>query len=150
MKNTNNLKNKEIKTFGHEEELVFITKQTQDKIDCYKLLLAEYPQPGKWFDEDAREQGGTMQRGITVLEFNTISPTITGHADNYLHYFEPRIMTVCECARIQLFPDSFEIKKKYTTGGKMRKLEDSRYTQIGNAIPPLFAELAGEVMFNYL
>lgn len=45
--------------------------------------------------------------------------------------------------------DWYEIKKDYTTGGKMRKLEVPRYTQIGNAIPPLFAELAGEVIFNY-
>ena len=59
-------------------------------------------------------------------------------------------MTVRECARIQSFPDWYEIKRKYTTGGKMRKLEVPRYTQIGNAIPPLFAEQAGKVMFNYL
>ena len=38
-----------------------------------------------------------------------------------------------------------EIQKKYTTGGKMCKLEVPRYTQIGNAILPLFAELAGKV-----
>lgn len=50
-----------------------------------------------------------------------------------------------ECARIQSFPDWYEFKKKYTTGGKMRKVEVPRYTQIGNAIPPLFAEQAGLV-----
>lgn len=46
--------------------------------------------------------------------------------------------------------DRYEIKMKYSTGGKIRKLEVPRYTQIGNAIPPLFAELAGKIMFNYL
>ena len=48
------------------------------------------------------------------------------------------------------WPGWYEIKKKYTTGGKMRKLEVPRYTQIGNAIPPLFAELAGEVVLNHM
>jgi DNA (cytosine-5)-methyltransferase 1 len=59
-------------------------------------------------------------------------------------------MTVRECARIQSFPDWYEIKKKYTTGGKLRKVEVPRYTQIGNAIPPLFAELAGNVLLKML
>ena len=121
-------------------------KQTPDKINCYKRLLAEYPQRGKRIDGKSREQWGIKQRGITVLDPNAVSPTITGHPDDYLHYCEPRIMTVRECARIQSFPDWYEIKKKYTTGGKMRKLEVPRYTQIGNAIPPLFAEQAGNVL----
>ena len=125
-------------------------KQTPDKINCYKRLLAEYPQRGKRIDGEAREQWGIKQRGITILDPNVVSPTITGSPDDYLHYSEPRIMTVRECARIQSFPDWYEIKKKYTTGGKMRKLEVPRYTQVGNAIPPLFAELAGKVLLNML
>ena len=125
-------------------------KQTPDKIACYKRLLSEYPQRGKRIDGVAREQWGIKQRGITILDPNAVSPTITGHPDDYLHYCEPRIMTVRECARIQSFPDWFEIKKKYTTGGEMRKLEVPRYTQIGNAIPPLFAEQAGLVLKKML
>lgn len=125
-------------------------KQTPDKIACYKRLLAEYPQLGKRIDGKNREQWGIKQRGITVLDPNAVSPTITGHPDDYLHYCEPRIMTVRECARLQSFPDWYEIKKKYTTGGKMRKVEVPRYTQVGNAIPPLFAEQAGKVLLNML
>lgn len=125
-------------------------KHKPEKMDCYKRLLAEYPQRGKRIDGIAREPWGIMQRGITVLDPNAVSPTITGHPDDYLHYCEPRIMTVRECARIQSFPDWYEIKKKYTTGGKMRKVEVPRYTQIGNAIPPLFAELAGIVLKKML
>lgn len=121
-------------------------KQTPDKINCYKRLLSEYPQRGKRIDGKEREAWGIKQRGITILDPNTVSPTITGHPDDYLHYCEPRIMTVRECARIQSFPDWYEIKKKYTTGGQMRRVEVPRYTQIGNAIPPLFAELAGTIL----
>lgn len=125
-------------------------KHTADKISCYKRLLAEYPLRGKRIDGKTREQWGIRQRGITVLDSNAVSPTITGQPDDYLHYSEPRIMTVRECARIQSFPDWYEIKKKYTTGGQMRKIEVPRYSQIGNAIPPLFAELAGNVLKEML
>ncbi len=123
---------------------------TTDKLCCYKRLLAEYPQRGKRIDGKAREAWGVKQRGITILDPNAVSPTITGQPDDYLHYAEPRIMTVRECARIQSFPDWYEIKKKYTTGGQMRKLEVPRYSQVGNAIPPLFAELAGTVLKQML
>lgn len=121
-------------------------KHTVGKLSCYQRLLAEYPQRGKRIDGKTRETWGIKQRGITVLDPNEVSPTITGHPDDYLHYAEPRIMTVRECARIQSFPDWYEIKNKYTTGGKMRKVEVPRYSQVGNAIPPLFAELAGNVL----
>lgn len=123
---------------------------TPNKVICYKRLLAEYPIRGKRIDGKSREAWGIRQRSITVLDPNMISPTITGQPDDYLHYAEPRIMTVRECARIQSFPDWYEIKQKYTTGGKMRKVEVPRYSQVGNAIPPLFAELAGNVLKQIL
>ena len=123
---------------------------TEEKRTCYKRLLAEYPVRGKRIDGKAREPWGIHQRGLTVLNPKEISPTITGLPDDYLHYQEPRVMTVRECARIQSFPDWYEIKKKYTTGGKMRKFEVPRYSQIGNAIPPLFAEQAGRIIQTYL
>lgn len=125
-------------------------RHTPEKLICYKRLLAEYPHKGKRIDGKAREEWGIRQRGITVLSPSTVSPTITGQPDDYLHYLEPRIMTVRECARIQSFPDWYEIREKYTTGGQMRKVEVPRYTQIGNAIPPLFAEQAGNVLMEIL
>lgn len=125
-------------------------RHTADKLHCYQRLLADYPQRGKRIDGDARERWGIRQRGITVLDPHAVSPTITGQPDDYLHYSEPRIMTVRECARIQSFPDWYEIKKKYTTGGKMRRIEVPRYSQVGNAIPPLFAEQAGNVLKQML
>jgi DNA (cytosine-5)-methyltransferase 1 len=59
-------------------------------------------------------------------------------------------MTVRECARIQSFPDWYEFQKKYTTGGQMRKKEVPRCSQVGNALPPLFAEQAGYVLKQML
>ena len=114
-----------------------------DKLACYKKLLAEYPDKGKRIDGKAREAWGIKQRGLFILDGKDVAPTITNMPDDYLHYQEPRIMTVRECARIQSFPDWYEFKSKYTTGGDQRKKEVPRYSQVGNAIPPLFVEQAG-------
>ena len=46
--------------------------------------------------------------------------------------------------------DDFEFKGKYTTGGKLRSQETPRYTQVGNAIPPLGGEQFGEVLKEML
>lgn len=87
---------------------------------------------------------------IIPLSANDCSPTITTLPDDYIHYQEPRIMTVREYARLQSFPDWYKFQGKYTTGGKLRKQEVPRYSQIGNAIPPLFAEQAGVILRNLL
>ena len=88
------------------------------------------------------------KRSIIPLDGDNSSPTLTTLPDDYIHYSEPRILTVREYARIQSFNDWFEFKSKYTTGGKLRKIEVPRYSQIGNAIPPLFAELSGRVLME--
>lgn len=80
---------------------------------------------------------------IIPLVKSAKTPTITTLPDDYIHYCEPRILTVREYARIQSFPDWFKFRGKYTTGGKLRTKEVPRYSQIGNAIPPLFGEQSG-------
>jgi DNA (cytosine-5)-methyltransferase 1 len=106
-------------------------------------LLQNYPTRNKRIGDKERVKWNIKKRGVTILDKDSISPTLTTHPDDYIHYSEPRILTVREYARLQTFPDWYEIKGKYTTGGNLRKFEVPRYTQIGNAIPPLFAELAG-------
>ena len=125
-------------------------RHSDNKIKCFEKLLAECPVRGKRLNKEMREKWGIRQRSITILNPNSTSPTITGLPDDYLHYSEPRIMTVRECARIQSFPDWYEFKSKYTSGGDLRKLEVPRYSQVGNAIPPLFARQAGEVLKEML
>jgi len=83
---------------------------------------------------------------IIPLNGDTQCPTLTTLPDDYIHYSEPRILTVREYARIQSFPDWFEFKNKYTTGGRLRRQDVPRYTQAANAVPPLFAELSGQVL----
>ncbi|ELB2198916.1 TPA: DNA cytosine methyltransferase [Vibrio parahaemolyticus] len=99
--------------------------------------------PGVSLSDQMRLEIGTKKQAITVLNADEPSKTLTTLPDDLLHYSEPRILTVREMARIQSFPDSFDILGKYTTGGERRTQECPRYTQIGNAVPPLLGEALG-------
>ncbi|UPT67009.1 MAG: DNA cytosine methyltransferase [Sphingobacteriales bacterium JAD_PAG50586_3] len=101
---------------------------------------------GKDIDLKTRERFNIKKHTIIPLDKDDKSPTITSLPDDYIHYSEPRILTVREYARIQSFPDWYKFQGKYTTGGKRRTQEVPRYTQIGNAIPPLFSEQAGLIL----
>ena len=93
-----------------------------------------------------KERFKLKKSSTKILKKDKPTPTITTLPDDYIHYCEPRIMTVREYARIQSFPDTFHFKGKYTTGGKRRTQEVPRYSQIGNAIPPLFSEQSGLIL----
>lgn len=81
-------------------------------------------------------------------------PTITATSlpDDFVHYSQPRILTVREWARLQMFPDWFEFRGPRTTGGRRRAGSPSdgvwdrevpKYTQIGNAVPVGLAQAVG-------
>lgn len=95
---------------------------------------------------EIQEKYNIKKRTVIPLNAYDKTPTITTLPDDYIHYQEARILTVREYARIQSFPDSYIFQGKYTTGGKLRTKEVPRYTQIGNAIPPLFSEQSGLVL----
>lgn len=85
---------------------------------------------------DVRKYNKAFERMGSFKPSNTID---TGHR-NYFHYSEPRIPTVRESARIQSFPDSFEI---LGTRG-------SQYKQVGNAVPPMLAKAIATEIKNVL
>jgi len=93
---------------------------------------------------------GISKTAITPLAPDQPSHTLTTLPDDLLHYAEPRIHTVREHARLQSFPDWFEFRGKYTTGGDRRTRECPRYTQVGNAVPPLLAEAIGKALLAIL
>ncbi|MEE5085850.1 DNA cytosine methyltransferase [Pseudomonas alliivorans] len=103
-------------------------------------------QPGKSLPKSARDELGLKKHALTVLSRGDLAPTVTTLPDDIVHYSEDRILTARETARLQSFPDWYEFKGKYTTGGKARKLDCPRYTQIGNAVPPLLAEAIGSML----
>lgn len=93
-----------------------------------------------------REKYKINKRTVVLLDKNSVSPTLTTLPDDCIHYSEPRILTVREYARIQSFPDWFEFKAQYTTGNTARRKDVPRYTQVGNAVPPLFSEQCGLIL----
>lgn len=118
-------------------------------VDRLNFILKNAPK-GKSLNKEFKEQHKMKKHTLIPLSATEQAPTITTLPDDYVHYSEPRILTVREYARIQSFPDSYEIQGKYTTGGKSRVLEVPRYTQIGNAIPPLFGEQCGVILKRIL
>jgi DNA (cytosine-5)-methyltransferase 1 len=78
--------------------------------------------------------------------------TVASLPDDFVHYSQPRILTVREWARLQTFPDWYQFSGKRTTGGQRRAgnpdldnwhRELPKYTQIGNAVPVLLAKAIG-------
>ncbi len=120
--------------------------QTEEK---FRYILSNLSR-GKNIVKELNGQYKTKKSYVVLLDENQPSPTVTSLPDDYIHYSEPRILTVREFARIQSFPDWFKFKGKYTTGNILRRKEVPRYTQVGNAIPPLFAEQCGLVLREYL
>lgn len=112
--------------------------------------ILETCQPGRPLDIGDRARLGMLKRSFTPLAADQPSCTVTTLPDDMLHYSEPRILTVRECARLQSFPDSFEFCGPYTTGGPQRSGSCPRYTQVGNAVPPLLGEAVGEILATLL
>lgn len=79
------------------------------------------------------------KRNYNVLKADAQSPTVMTIADDYIHYSNPRALTVREMARLQSFDDSFVFQGKRSTGGNKRKMEVPQFTLVGNAVPPLMA-----------
>jgi DNA (cytosine-5)-methyltransferase 1 len=113
-----------------------------DTIERFQYIL-DHSKANLTISDAVRKKYNLKKHTIVPLCKESCTPTLTTLPDDYIHYSEPRILTVREYARIQSFPDSYEFKGKYTTGGERRRIDVPRYTQIGNAIPPLFSEQAG-------
>lgn len=84
----------------------------------------------------------TRKVNIAWTRLNSAKPSFTidtGHFHHF-HYKYNRVPTARESARIQSFPDTFIFK-----GGKTSKLK-----QIGNAVPPMMANVLAKKLMYYL
>jgi DNA (cytosine-5)-methyltransferase 1 len=134
---------------GRRMDSMRLVNHRPDTVARFRLIQ-ETCRRGVQISPADRERLGIRKSALTPLSGNMPSHTITTLPDDLLHYCEPRVHTVREQARIQSFPDWFEFRGKYTTGGTQRTKECPRYTQVGNAVPPLLAQAVGEVLIDLL
>lgn len=98
---------------------------------------------------------------VLPAEWGPEGPTITATSlpDDYVHFLQPRCLTVREWARLQMFPDWYQFSGKRTTGGLRRagnpregifERELPKYTQIGNAVPVKLAYEIGKHLAGIL
>ena len=118
-----------------------------DTVKKFKWFL-EHCAKGRKLEQHERGPYRNRKHTVYILDEKKPAPTITTLPDDILHYAEPRILSVREMARLQSFPDWFQFKGKYTTGGIQRTKECPRYTQVGNAVPPLLAEALGHALLH--
>ena len=128
-----------LRLVNHRPDTTARFKQVQEK--CRK---------GVQLTPEERANFGVKKGALVPLSGDQPSHTVTTIPDDMLHYAEPRVHTAREQARLQSFPDWFEFKSKFTTGGSRRVHQCPRYTQVGNAVPPLLAEALGETLFDLL
>ena len=101
------------------------------------------------------DQTKKFAQRVIPARWGSTGPSITATSlpDDYVHFSQPRILTVREWARLQTFPDWYRFAGKRTTGGRRRagdpnagdwSRELPKYTQIGNAVPVWLARAVGE------
>lgn len=113
------------------------TKHTEE----VKWVISQVPEGGN--HKDLPEGVGNSRKfneAWTRYHSKKPSKTIdTGHR-NHFHYKWNRVPTVRENARLQSFPDKFEFLGTKTQQNR----------QVGNAVPPILAQVIAEKMLNHL
>jgi len=130
-----------------------LARHSKEIIKRFRQIIKKSHAEGRLnttISDEIKAKYGLKKKALRVLDPDQPSPTITSMPDDLIHYSEPRTLTVRENARLQTFPDWFEFKGKYTTGGHLRKQEVPRFTQVANAVPPLVARAFGVLLKDIL
>lgn len=106
-----------------------------------KAIISLVPDGGNYKNLPKKLQN-TRRVNIAWTRMNSKLPSFTidaGH-NHHFHYKANRVPTVRECARIQSFPDTFIFLGSKT----------SQYRQVGNAVPPILAEILAKKILRDL
>ncbi|WBL22315.1 DNA cytosine methyltransferase [Zunongwangia sp. HRR-M8] len=125
------------------------SNQGKDVVDRLRVIIEEGNY--KKAQDKLNKRGlASNKRNYNLLVPGSQSPTILTIPDDYVHYKEPRSLTVREMARLQSFDDSFVFQGKRSTGGNNRKTEVPQYTLVGNSVPPLMARAIGVEILKHI
>jgi len=86
------------------------------------------------------------KKTMARLNRHCISNAVLALPDDLIHYSHNRIPTVREMARLQTFDDDYVFFGKRTSGYVERRVDVPQYTQVGNAVPPLFGRALGRAL----
>ena len=118
---------------------------------------------GTWRDWDEtlraschyKKTGTTFPSVYGRMKWDEPSPTITtqfyGYGNGrFGHPEQNRALTVRECARLQSFPDSYDFVGGPYLVAHDDRIQQDKYEQIGDAVPPLLAYAWGKKISNIL
>ena len=103
---------------------------------------------GSKLSEQTKTFGSTYRR----LDPDKPSPTVTrsGYRD-FIHPFEDRMLTVRELACLQTFPLDWEFTgTRLDSYSSKRQVTMTQFGQVGNAVPPLLAEVVAKAVGKQL
>ena len=84
-----------------------------------------------------KKADASKKRNYNLLDPEGVSPTVVTMPDDFVHYAEPRALTVREMAPVQSFDDDFVFRASDQPVAK-RAVEVPQYTLVGNAVPLLW------------
>ncbi len=138
--NTSLPKSEYQKLMRQKTKLIY-NHQLTNHTEKTKKIISLVPDGGNYKDLPKKYKL-TRNVNIAWTRFDSTKPSFTidtGHRHHF-HYEYNRVPTVRESARLQSFPDDFRFLGSKT----------SQYKQVGNAVPPLLAEVIANELRKYI